>query len=539
VLGFRTLAGKALYGTGCVAAALVLVVSGVAYYGTKAVNALGTSPNLSGGPSTGPMNILIIGLESRTYWDGTPVDHHIATVTHIGMAADGNGGNAANTLILLHIFAGGQRAVGFSIPRNDYVTFPHPYGPAGQTHGMIDQPYGLAYAQSLDQTVNDTGMSRQQRYLQANEAGQAATIATVESVTGQHIDHFAEANLAGFYFLAQSFGGIEVCLKSYNGGQNLHDHNSGFKVSSPGYHHLPAAQALAFVRERDNLPNGDLDRTRRQQAVIDYVIWQLGHEGVLSDVGQLNSLMTTAKQYLITDNSWNLLDFAGNMRALTGKNLRFETLPITGQATILGGTEDINTVDVGAIQSEIKNAFNAPVPASAAPATPAKAKAKAAAKASPVYPASSTVVDVYNAGAPAGSAATVMAALTGQGFRQGQSGNAAAPQSQNQVLYGTGAAAAANAAKIAKQFGVTASASSAVSAGAVEVVLGSSGTIPGSLTSGTSGSGASGASPTVAPSAQATLPGDATGVQQAGSNNGTNAPLNVSNSAKFGIPCVY
>jgi len=33
-----------------------------------------------------------------------------------------------------------------------------------------------------------------------------------------------------------------------------------------------AADVLAFVRERDNLPNGDLDRTHRQQAVLDYVI---------------------------------------------------------------------------------------------------------------------------------------------------------------------------------------------------------------------------------------------------------------------------
>ena len=56
-------------------------------------------------------------------------------------------------------------------------------------------------------------MSRDQRYLLANEAGQAAEIATVEAVTGQHVDHFAEVNLAGYYELAQAFGGIEACVK--------------------------------------------------------------------------------------------------------------------------------------------------------------------------------------------------------------------------------------------------------------------------------------------------------------------------------------
>lgn len=44
MLGVKALAGKALYGLGCIIAAVVLLVSGVAYYGTKAVNSLGTSP---------------------------------------------------------------------------------------------------------------------------------------------------------------------------------------------------------------------------------------------------------------------------------------------------------------------------------------------------------------------------------------------------------------------------------------------------------------------------------------------------------------
>ena len=84
----------------------------------------------------------------------------------------------------------------------------------------------------------------------------------------------------------------------------------GYSVSKGGtqYLHLKAPQALAFVRERDNLPNGDLDRTHRQQAVLDYVIWKLENDGALSDLGQLTSLLNTAKQYLITDATWNLLE---------------------------------------------------------------------------------------------------------------------------------------------------------------------------------------------------------------------------------------
>ena len=119
----------------------------------------------------------------------------------------------------------------------------------------------------------------------------------MQALTGVHVDHFAEVNLAGFYELAQTFGGVEACLKSWNGGQNLHDTNSGFDAPHAGYLHLSAAQALAFVRERDNLPNGDLDRTHRQQSVIDYVIWKLGHQGFFTSIGDLTSLVNEAKKF--------------------------------------------------------------------------------------------------------------------------------------------------------------------------------------------------------------------------------------------------
>ena len=532
VLTKQLLTAKAGYIASCVAAALVLVTSGIAYAVVSGIGSIGGSDALTGGPQTGPMNILVMGLESRTDYNGHVLPGGLLHAMHAGnraaVAAHQVGGQATNTLILVHIFDHGERAVGFSIPRNDYVTFPHPYD--GQSRGMIDQAYGLAYDQSLSQTINQSGLSSSQRYLQANEAGQKAAIETVEAVTGQKVDHFAEANLAGFYELAQSFGGIEVCLKSWNGGQNLQDANSGFDQTSAGYHHLGAAQSLAFVRERDNLPNGDLDRTRRQQSVIDYVIWHLEHQGVFTDAGQLSALMSVAKQYVITDQDWNLLDFASDMKALTGKNLQFETLPIKAYATIYPGgvPEDVNIIDVAAIQAEIKSAFEGGPTRSASGPEQARKAAPKPKPATPSYSPSDSVVDVYNAGQAPGVAAQVMQALVAKGYTQGQTGNATT-QSTTQVLYGQGASAAANAAKVASLLGAKAEASSAVSSGTIQVVLGSASTVPSSLTGGS----------TSVPSAQATLPGNASGVQAATANNGTNTPLKVGSKAAFGIPCVY
>ncbi len=526
--GGSLIAGKVGYAATCVVAAVVLLVSGYAYKVVSLADGLGDGIGISNGPSAGEMNILVMGLESRTNYQGQTLSAGLLAAMHAGSVEgvdnEGVGGQDTNTMILLHIFAGGQKAVGYSIPRDDWVTYPQTYD--GQPQGKIDQAYGLAYSASLGQTVNSS-MSSDQRYLQANQAGQAATIATVEAVTGQKIDHFAEINLAGFYYLAAAFGGIEVCIKPENGGQNLTDANSGFNAMLDGYVwskggaqylHLSAPQALAFVRERDNLQNGDLDRTHRQQAVLDYVIWKMEHDGALTDVTELTSLLNQAKQYLITDSTWNLLDFAPQMRALSGKNLAFYTAPIAGYATIDG--QDANVVDIPTIQAAIKAKFDPP-----APAQSSTSPAKAAAKAAPVPPASTVTVDVYNGGTTAGLATGVSQALVAKGYKAGAVTNATAQTmavtSANQVFYGSGASA--NAAKIAGYFGATAEALKSLPAGHVEVLLGTGSTaVPSSI--------APAVTQQSAPASTST---------SAGNNGAAGGAVTVGAGAKYGIPCVY
>ena len=215
-----------------------------------------------------------------------------------------------------------RSAIGFSIPRDDWVTFPQTYD--GQTQGKIDQAYGDALAEKESQVrQQNPSMSQSQVAFQGNEAGRAATVATVESFTGVHIDHFAEVNLDGFYELAKVLGGVQVCLKH----PVALDTYSGFYAKKAGLQHLNARMALAFVRQRHGLLNGDLDRTHRQQAFLDSVMQQLRTEGVLGDLGKINSLLSVAKQYVITDSGWNLLDFATQMRSLTSGNLTFQHAP--------------------------------------------------------------------------------------------------------------------------------------------------------------------------------------------------------------------
>jgi LCP family protein required for cell wall assembly len=507
-----------IYGVCCVAAASTLTVSYFAHADVGDVTSIGTSHAITSGPSIGAQNILIMGLESRTNYDGQILPANLLAAMHAGSVQDvenGTGGQDTNTLILIHVFAGGQRAVGYSIPRDDWVTFPQAYD--GQSEGKIDQAYGLAWAQSLSSTSNSK-MGTDQRYFLANEAGQAASVATVTALTGVHIDHFLVINLEGYYELAKAFDGIEVCLKSWNHGQNLHDTNSGFDAHHAGYLHLGAGQALAFVRERDNLPNGDIDRTYRQQAVIDYVVWDLKHNNVLSDFSRIQSLLSEAKQYVISDAGWNLLDFGSEMQGLTGKNLKLATAPITGYATYYPGgeAEDANTIDPAAIKKLVLATFYPPATAKKA----AGSKPKSTKPAAPASPSASTV-SVLNGGYTSGLAAQVSTALSAIGYKAGQVGNATS-QSTTTVLYGAGASNAANAANIASAFGVTATASSSVAAGQVQVVLGSDATTVPSFTSSSSTSSSSSSPSSTSP--------------DVGTSGGTGS---VSNNAPYGIPCVY
>jgi len=234
--------------------------------------------------------------------------------------------------------------------------------------------------------------------------------------------------------------------------------------------------ALAFVRQRHGLTNGDLDRTHRQQAFLDSVMQQLRSEGVLGDLTKINSLLSVAKQYVITDAGWNLLDFATQMRSLTSGNLSFHTLPIEAYATIAG--QAANQVNVPYIQQLVHQTFY-PAPG---PSGSARPEPTATATVSPAE-AAATTVDVFNGGSTQGLASQVSAALVKDGFKAGQVSNTTALTS-TQVLYGTGAAASG--AKIASLFGVTATASAAVAAGHVQVNLGADATVPGATPSASS-----------------------------------------------------
>lgn len=302
-----------------------------------------------------------MGLDSRLDENGNPLPADVYSALQAGNQSDG--GYNTNVLMLLHLPAGGGKAVGISIPRDDYVALPG--HPDGTWMAKIKEAYGLTLDQKLRQLVNAGGISHADAYQQARAAARQAEVATVSAfLGGVPIDHFVEVTMAAFYQVAQAVQPITVCLD-----EATSDPYSGANFRA-GVQQLSASQAVSFVRQRrdnvhPNLDFTDLDRERRQQAFIISLAYKLKQAGTFTSLGTLRSLIDTAKQNIALDSGFNLLSFAGEASKLAGGNLSFTTLPITGFGVRNG--QDVNLVNLDQVRAETAQLLSdTPAPSAAA-----------------------------------------------------------------------------------------------------------------------------------------------------------------------------
>ncbi|MFJ9608628.1 LCP family protein [Kitasatospora sp. NPDC101176] len=476
--GPLTVAGRTL---ACTVSIAVLGASGFTWYEYRSLDdgmiksaALGEAKKNAPPHLDKSVNLLLIGLDSRKDMDGNDLPKQfVEEELHAGSSEIG--GYNTNALIVLHIPADGGKVTALSVPRDDYV---QTVGADGRMH-KIKEAYGIA-KEAAELKLAGKGLSKADLERQSREAGRSATIQTVQSLLDVPIDHFAEVNLIGFYDIAKAVEPIKVCLNhpvddpitartaTHEGG------GTGLKLPA-GISSLNAAQALSFVRQRHHLTNGDLDRTHRQQAFISSVEYRLKQQGVLNDLGQMQKLFGVVKKDVVIDNEWNILDFAQQAPNLTGGNVEFNTLPITGFKNV--GGQEVNTVNPDLIRKIVRQLFSTrepgPAPAAPAPSEPA-AESTAPPPAAPTTPAATpgtaarAVVDV-NAAAGAGAAAAESRALTELGYQAGRIGDTAARARTTTVTYGTGAKADAQ--QLATRYGVTAAPGTGVAPGHVLLTL--------------------------------------------------------------------
>jgi LCP family protein required for cell wall assembly len=359
--------------TGRVAVALVsavaLVATGIAWYGlesfrhstntTPVLSELKTAPNQPPADD-GATDILLVGSDSRTDAQGRALPAGVLAQLRTQFDAGVN----TDTIIVLRIPDNGGKAYAVSIPRDTYVSIP------GWHDDKINAAYGVTQFLTA-QRLQSSGVTDSAKIQQESEqAGQVALIESVQGLTGIHIDHYAEINLYGFYLLSKAIGGVDVCLKHATS-----DKNSGADFRA-GEQSVAGSDALSFVRQRDNLPNGDIDRIVRQQVFLASAAKKILSAGTLTNPSALSGLLNTVRSSLTTDPGLDIAAFAQQAQSLVSGNVEFVTIPVVNDNATSPTGQSIVQVDVNAVHQFVANlvASSTAPPTTAKPSTPTAGK---------------------------------------------------------------------------------------------------------------------------------------------------------------------
>lgn len=328
-----------LLATRIVAAVLsvaLLIGAGVAWAFTGALQTnSGTSDATANAGNGGVtfangMTILLVGSDARTDADGNPLSAE--ELKQVGTEDDGGGINT-DTMMLVHVPKGGGKATAVSLPRDTWVsekvtsqiTGPYSDGRQGQyAPNKLNSFYATAKAYTATYLTNQGVTDSAQIERESNEAGRTMLIKVIQALSGMKIDHYAEVNLLGFYLLSNAIGGVPVCLNNA-----VDDPWSGAKFAA-GPQEVQGTAALAFVRQRHGLPNGDLDRVKRQQAFLAGAADKILSVGTLTDPTRLQDLVNAVDRSVVFDKGFSVLDFAQQLTNLSSGNISFQTLPTTG-----------------------------------------------------------------------------------------------------------------------------------------------------------------------------------------------------------------
>ena len=187
--------------------------------------------------STGPLNFLLVGSDSRAFTNGSP------SAQHAFGTDQSNGGQRSDTMMVVRVDPDHQRTLVVSFPRDMWVNVP------GQGRTKINSAY------------ND---------------GPQKVIDTLKADYNININHFIRVDFQSFQGVVNAIGSVPVYVP-----YQARDDLTGLYSPSPGCKSLTGADALAYVRSRDLqyysqskkrwMPADavpDIDRIARQQQFI-------------------------------------------------------------------------------------------------------------------------------------------------------------------------------------------------------------------------------------------------------------------------------
>jgi LCP family protein required for cell wall assembly len=239
----------------------------------------------------GALNILLVGSDSR--------DPDSSDETASAWRTD--------TLMIMHIPADHKTAQLVSIPRDLWVQVP----------AANDAPCGSGSRAKINAAFAFGGLPR--------------AVRTVECMTDVHIDNVMAIDFGGFKEVTDALGGVDLKVE-----QSITSIHKPYRKFTKGTMHMDGAQALDWIRQRKQFPQGDFARMRHQQEFLRALMDKAASTGTLSNPAKLNSFLKSATAAVTVDNDFSLTDMAVQFRNLRGENLTFLTSPNKGSETIAG-----------------------------------------------------------------------------------------------------------------------------------------------------------------------------------------------------------
>ncbi|MBC6448416.1 LCP family protein [Actinokineospora sp. HBU206404] len=364
-------------------------------------------------PLDGAIDMLLVGMDSRTDAFGNPLPKEVLQLLNGGKV---DGERNTDTMILVHIPVDGRRAIAFSFPRDSWVDVGEGFG-----KHKLNSAFVYAYTDAR-KTLSEQGVTDPRELeTKATVIGRKNLISTIERLVGNAvtIDRYAEVNLASFYEVTKAIGGVEVCLNNA-----VSEPKSGANFAA-GRQVISGKEALSFVRQRYELPNGDLDRIVRQQVFLAALADKVLSADMLTNPSRARDLIGAVQRSVVLSKNWNLSQFASQMQGLSGGNIEFHTIPNDGPAKI--GGADVIKVDPAKVHEFVEQRTGGPTrPTSGRPtATTTPSSSDPFPETTSATPSSTNgvIVDVRNGSKTKGLAGVVLDELSGRGFTRGQVGD--------------------------------------------------------------------------------------------------------------------
>lgn len=316
----------------------------------------------------GATDILIVGNDSRTDMQGRPLSAELLRELRTEATETLN----TDTLILLRIPRDGSKGSAISIPRDTSVMVPN----LGREE-KINGAYGITKAGVMEELFAKGETDRAKINRESDDAGRASLIGAAQVLTGVRVDHYTEVSLYGFYLLTEVIDGVDVCLNHATS-----DPDSGADFAQ-GQQTVRGGDAVAFVRQRKNLPRGDLDRIVRQQTFLSSAMQKVLSGGLMTDNAKLNALEDAVSKTVVMDGGLHFLELVNQAQALASGNVQFVTIPVEAVGARNDRGQSIIVVDLPKVHRFVAELVTPagpkpagrPAPAEAGRTAPAAAKA--------------------------------------------------------------------------------------------------------------------------------------------------------------------